>query len=132
MVPTYGWTAEFHQRAGVDPTEDIEARWRWVRTETMALRDAIKGGNRVDVARSIGELVRATYSCAVLYGINPDEAVRAMATATLDGLPAEVTKLERDPDSGRFERPPSYRTPFLSPALQIRRAPEGTIEWVPA
>ena len=130
MIALIGMVSEFHEAAGIDlrGPERRAVAFTLVREETLELRDALKAGNRVSIAREVADLVYVATGAALSWGVNPDVALKAVHEANMAKRFPDGT-FHRD-ETGKVLKPPGWVEPSMAPALT--KATGYSIDWIPA
>jgi predicted HAD superfamily Cof-like phosphohydrolase len=113
---------EFHEVFGLahpdSPTpltpELAEARQRILDEEVREVAEAAQGGNLVEIAHELADVVYAAYGTAISYGIDLDAVITEIHRANMTKLDRDGQPIERD---GKVQKGPAYEPPDIAGVL---------------
>lgn len=94
--------------------EMAEARQRILDEEVRELAEAAKGGDLVEIAHELADVVYAAYGTAISYGIELDAVIAEIHRANMTKLGADGRPIERD---GKVQKGERYQPPNVGRIL---------------
>jgi predicted HAD superfamily Cof-like phosphohydrolase len=91
--------------------ELAEARQRILDEEVREVAEAAQGGDLVEIAHELADVVYAAYGTAISYGIDLDAVIAEIHKANMTKLGADGRAIERD---GKVQKSELYRPPDVA------------------
>ncbi|WP_432882555.1 MazG nucleotide pyrophosphohydrolase domain-containing protein [Kribbella sp. CA-245084] len=104
--------------------ELAEARQRILDEEVREVAAAALGGDLVEIAHELADVVYATYGTAISYGIDLDAVIAEIHKANMTKLGADGRPIERD---GKVQKSELYRPPNVAGVIdrQSKTTPDA-------
>ncbi|GAA2797267.1 MazG nucleotide pyrophosphohydrolase domain-containing protein [Kribbella solani] len=90
------------------------ARQRILDEEVREVAEAAQGGNLVEIAHELADVVYAAYGTAISYGIDLDAVLAEIHKANMTKLDANGRPIERD---GKVQKSDLYRPPNIASVI---------------
>lgn len=112
----------FHQAAGlpvrgeptVPPGEEVRHRGDLLAEEVGELVEAVAGGDLVQIARELADVVYVAYGTALTYGIPLDQVIAEVHRANMSKLAGGVRVAD-----GKVTKPSAFVPPDVAKALGL-------------